>query len=99
MVVHVFFEKYASQQKSKKPKVVGVAGVGLTSLPEGLFSGLTSLTSINMERCSDLTSLPGGLFSGLTSLKELDMRGCPNLKLPAGLVEELKAKGVEVKGM
>ena len=67
---------------------------GLTSLPD--LSGLTSLTSINMSGCRGLTSLPD--LSGLTSLKELDMYGCMDLELPAELVEELKARGVEVKG-
>ena len=70
----------------------------LTSLPDGLFSGLTSLTSIDMSYCRGLTALPEGLFSGLTSLTSIDMRDCDNLKLPAGLVDELKAKGVEVTG-
>ena len=35
---------------------------------------------------------------GFTSLKELKLEKCKKLKLPAGLVKELRAKGVDVKG-
>ena len=35
---------------------------------------------------------------GLASLKELKLEKCKKLKLPAGLVKKLRAKGVEVKG-
>ena len=64
--------------------------MGLTSLPEGLFSGLTSLTSIDMRYCEGLTSLPEGLFSGLTSIENIVLKGCYNLVLSDGLREELE---------
>ena len=47
-----------------------------------------------MTYCYGLTSLPD--LSGLTALKVVNMEDCDNLELPAGLVDELKAKGVNV---
>ena len=44
----------------------------LESLPEGIFSGLTSLQKLYLYN-NDLESLPEGIFSGLTSLQRLKL--------------------------
>ena len=47
---------------------------GLTSLPAGVFSGLSSLTGLWLHN-NALTSLPAGVFSGLSSLTVLELSG------------------------
>ena len=42
----------------------------MTTLPEGLFSGLSALTELQLGS-NELTTLPAGVFSGLTALSTL----------------------------
>ena len=46
---------------------------GFTSLPDGVFSGLSALESLSMNLHRNLTSLPDGIFSELTSLVSLNL--------------------------
>ena len=66
----------------------------LTSIPEGLFSGVTgnaeSLFANAFSGCTSLTSIPEGLFSGVTgnakSLFKSTFSGCTSLtSIPEGL--------------
>ena len=62
----------------------------LTSLDAGLFSGLTALTTLWLQR-NDLTSLDAGLFSGLTALTTLWLQRNDLTSLDAGLFSGLTA--------
>ncbi|XVF37654.1 hypothetical protein REPUB_Repub20aG0028300 [Reevesia pubescens] len=50
----------------------------LDSLPEEFLQNLTSLQSLEIERCINLTSIPKGM-QRLTFLRELQIVGCPQL--------------------
>ena len=60
----------------------------LASLPEGVFSELTSLETLSLEQ-NKLASLPEGVFSGLTSLTGLSLIGNKLVTLPAGVFSGL----------
>ena len=63
----------------------------LTALPEGLFSGLAALTSVDLS-FNKLTALPEGLFGGLAALTSVDLAYCTRLTaLPEGLFSGLAA--------
>ena len=78
--------------------LVDISGCSnLTSVPVGFFSGLSALASIKMRGCVHLTSLPGGLFAGLAALASIDISHCEQLKLSAGMVESLNARGIDLQ--
>ena len=56
----------------------------LTEIPAGLFTGLTSLTEIELAE-NELSSLDAGVFSGLTALERLGLDDNELSSLPAGL--------------
>eukprot|EP00903_Cladosiphon_okamuranus_P018666 g17180.t1 len=60
----------------------------LTTLPAGIFEGLTSLEFFYL-RSNPLTTLPAGIFEGLTSLKILALSDDALTTLPAGIFEGL----------
>ncbi|CAM9662308.1 unnamed protein product [Ectocarpus sp. 4 AP-2014] len=62
----------------------------LTTLPTGIFEGLTALETVYFWD-SALTTLPAGLFEGLTALKILDFYQNALTTLPAGIFEGLTA--------
>ena len=62
----------------------------LTTLPEGIFDGLSSLTTLRFG-LNQLTTLPEGLFDGLTALTDLRMVGNQFTMLPEGLFDGLTA--------
>ena len=63
-----------------------LSGNMLTELPQGLFSGLSSLEVLNVSG-NMLTELPQGLFSGLSSLEVLNVSGNMLTELPDGIFE------------
>ena len=63
---------------------------GLTTLPAGVFDGLTALTRLDL-RSNGLTTLPAGVFDELTALTTLDLRSNGLTTLPAGVFERLTA--------
>ncbi|MDE2997525.1 MAG: leucine-rich repeat protein [Gemmatimonadota bacterium] len=58
----------------------------LTSLPEDLFDGLSSLKFLNMQD-NGLTSLPENAFDGLSSLQRISLYNNELTTLPNGLFE------------
>ena len=60
----------------------------MSTLPEGVFSGLTALETLELGN-NDLQALPAGLFSGLTSLETLALGHNDLEELPAGLFDGL----------
>ena len=62
----------------------------LTTLPAGVFSGLSSLEFLDLDR-SQLTSLPVGVFSGLPSLHTLDLSHNKLTTLPIGIFSSLSS--------
>ena len=62
----------------------------LTSLPEDMFDGLSSLKFLNMQDNS-LTSLPEGVFDGLSSLVALGLYGNQLSTLPEDVFDELSS--------
>ena len=60
----------------------------LESLPEGIFSGLTSLQWLYLHN-NDLASLPEGIFSGLTSLQRLYLHNNKLAELAVGIFSDL----------
>ena len=67
-----------------------MALTGLTSLPSGLFSNLTALTTLDLSG-NALSSLPAGLFSGLTSLETLELQRNQMTSLPSGIFLGLRS--------
>ncbi|CAN0192791.1 unnamed protein product [Ectocarpus sp. 6 AP-2014] len=63
---------------------------GLTTLPEGIFDGLTALEDLHLYD-NALTTLPAGVFEGLTALAELYLDDNALTTLPAGIFEGLTA--------
>ena len=60
-----------------------------TSLPDGVFDQLTSLTRLNLDQ-NKITSLPDGVFDQLTSLESLSMARIHSLSsLPADVFDQL----------
>eukprot|EP00903_Cladosiphon_okamuranus_P021836 g20079.t1 len=62
----------------------------LTTLPAGIFEGLTSLKTLLLND-NDLTTLPAGLFEGLANMTELLLSENALNTLPAGIFESLAA--------
>ena len=62
----------------------------LTTLPAGVFDGLTALTWLFLGNNS-LTTLPAGVFDGLTALRGLRLYNNSLTTLPAGVFEDLTA--------
>ncbi|CAM9120296.1 unnamed protein product [Ectocarpus sp. 13 AM-2016] len=62
----------------------------LTTLPAGIFEGLTALVTLFLYG-NVLTTLPAGIFDGLTSLVALSMHRNAITALPAGIFEDLTA--------
>ena len=60
----------------------------LTSLPQGIFSDLTSLELLDLAS-NHLTTLPQGIFSGLTSLETLWLEHNSLTTLPQGIFSDL----------
>jgi Leucine-rich repeat (LRR) protein len=60
----------------------------LTSLPDRIFSGLTTLQSLWLHN-NQLTSLPDGIFSGLVSLRVLRLHNNQLASLPEGIFSGL----------
>ena len=56
---------YSTKGIYKYLKKLSITKNNLTSLPEGIFSGLTSLTNLELGE-NRYTTLPQGIFSGLT---------------------------------
>ena len=79
---------------------IAIRGTNLTTLPEGLFSGLTKLQYLQMGahrtvppslNGNELSELPEGIFAGLIALEELNL-GYNNLsELPSGIFAGLTA--------
>ena len=64
----------------------------LTTLPEGMLSGLTSLTTLNLES-NRLTTLPDSIFAGLTGMTRLAMGGNAADPLPLDVFLEKTGEG------
>ena len=65
-----------------------LTGNDLSSLPEGVFDGLSNLQRLSLHG-NDLSSLPEGVFDGLSNLQVLDL-GYNNLSsLPEGVFDGL----------
>eukprot|EP00903_Cladosiphon_okamuranus_P017814 g16394.t1 len=62
----------------------------LTTLPAGIFEGLTSLEILYLPE-NALTTLPAGIFEGLTALRSLSLSENAFTTLPAGIFEGLIA--------
>ena len=60
----------------------------MTTLPEGVFDGLTSLESLSLAG-NQLTTLPEGVFDGLTSLQDLWLHDNRLTALPEGVFDGL----------
>ncbi|CAM9426516.1 unnamed protein product, partial [Laminaria digitata] len=56
----------------------------LTTLPAGLFDGLTSLVDMDLSYTA-ISSLPAGVFSGLSGVIELEMHFSQLAAMPEGL--------------
>ncbi|CAB1116866.1 unnamed protein product [Ectocarpus sp. CCAP 1310/34] len=62
----------------------------LTTLPEGIFGGLTALEELYLYS-NELTMLPEGIFGGLTALEELYLYDNILTTLPQGIFGDLTA--------
>ena len=62
----------------------------MSSLPDGVFDGLTALTTLYLYY-NGLSSLPDGVFDGLTALTELYLSGNDLSSLPDGVFDGLTA--------
>ncbi|CBJ27854.1 conserved unknown protein [Ectocarpus siliculosus] len=62
----------------------------LTTLPEGIFGGLTALESLDLTY-NELTTLPEGIFGGLTALEYLELSYNELTTLPEGIFGGLTA--------
>ena len=60
----------------------------LSTLPDGVFDGLSSLQELSLG-ANQLSTLPDGMFDGLSSLQELDLGGNKLSTLPAGVFDGL----------
>ena len=67
---------------------LNLGGNGLTALPEGVFSGLSRLASLELH-VNELSALPEGVFSGLSRLNILDLSGNDLTALPKGVFSGL----------
>ena len=74
--------------KLENLRVVSLWGNELTSVPEGLFSGLDNLRIINLAE-NELTSVPDGLFSGLDNLRGIELASNELTSVPDGLFSGL----------
>ena len=68
--------------------VLSLTSVGITSLKEGDFSGLTSLRELYLDS-NELSPLPDGVFSGLTALQVLQLESNDLSSLPDGVFSGL----------
>ncbi len=59
-------------------------GNGLTTLPPGIFAGLTNLQRLLLDN-NQLATLPAGIFGGLTNLEFLSLHRNQLATLPAGI--------------
>ncbi|CAM9912692.1 unnamed protein product, partial [Ectocarpus fasciculatus] len=67
------FNDLASCLEAAGPENITTLRLGnneLTTLPEGIFGGLTALESLTLSS-NELATLPEGIFGGLTSLEWL----------------------------
>ncbi len=71
--------------------VISIRGVNVSTLPAGIFSGLTLLDALYLSLNNKLSSLPAGVFSGLTSLLELSLFRNNLNSLPAGVFSGLSS--------
>ena len=60
----------------------------MSTLPDGIFDELTSLTELNLGG-NDLSTLPAGIFDELTSLTSLHLGDNDLSTLPGGIFDEL----------
>ena len=60
----------------------------MTTLPDGVFDGLTSLEELSLSD-NLLTTLPDSVFEGLTSLRSLNLHINEMMTLPEGAFDEL----------
>ena len=63
---------------------------GLSTLPSGIFDGLTTLYGLNLGN-NDFSALPSGIFDGLTALTSLELDSNDLSVLPSGIFDELTA--------
>ena len=73
----------------------------LTTLPEGIFTGLSSLERLDLS-ANSLAALPPEIFQGLSSLEELRLDGNRLAALPPGLLDDTLSKlgiGPENQGL
>ena len=61
---------------------------GLTELPTGVFSGLSSLWELQISQNPNLATLQSGAFDDLTSLRKLRMNANAITELPGGVFEK-----------
>nr|AIO11788.1 variable lymphocyte receptor type A [Petromyzon marinus] len=67
---------------------LGLDGVGLQSLPPGVFDRLTSLEKLYLAQ-NQLTSLPPGVFDSLTKLTWLNLQQNQLQSIPSGAFDKL----------
>ena len=65
-----------------------LSGNNLSSLPEGVFDGLSNLETLWLDG-NNLSSLPEGVFDGLSNLQELWLHGNNLSSLPEGVFDGL----------
>ncbi|CAN0238534.1 unnamed protein product, partial [Pylaiella littoralis] len=70
--------------------LLNLGSSALTTLPEGVFEGLTALETLTVYN-NTLTTLPEGVFGGLTALGNLWLFGNSLTTLPEGIFEDLTA--------
>ena len=68
--------------------MLGLSGNNLSSLPQGIFQGLSNLQTLRLEE-NNLSSLPQGIFQGLSNLQSLQLYNNNLSSLPQGIFQGL----------
>ncbi|CAM9151401.1 unnamed protein product, partial [Ectocarpus sp. 13 AM-2016] len=87
------FDDLASCLEAAGPETItylSLASNELTTLPEGIFGGLTALETLFLSD-NELTTLPEGIFGGLPALELLYLYSNKLTTLPAGIFGGLTA--------